>query len=308
MTELLPPIMTAIEAAACEEQIVQHLTSARALLYEFVQRDGWRALGYASWPSWAQERFGKSQSFVYRMLSAAQIEHELTGSVEGVLPEAHARVLAPLKARPEQLKAAASIAENLAAAESRAVSTRHFEEAVRIINQPASDRKALHQSVRDGGSVEWYTPATIAAAARQVLGNIDLDPASCALANTVIQAERFYTQDDDGLQQPWAGRLFFNFPYDRGQESWVAKLVSEIAAGRVVEAIGVCNEVPDRGWYQALDQCMHTKVQCDKRVRFWNSAGQQDSPVAANAIFYCGPKPAKFAAVFASFGRVIHLV
>ena len=48
----------------------------------------------------------------------------------------------------------------------------------------------------------------------EVLGPFDLDPAAadprpwdCAAVN--------YTERDDGLQQPWFGRLFFNPPFDR---------------------------------------------------------------------------------------------
>ena len=70
------------------------------------------------------------------------------------------------------------------------------------------------------------------AAARQVLGSIDLDPASCATANLVVKARTFYKKDDDGLVHPWKGNVFLNPPGGRtanrsNQLLWWKKLVGE---------------------------------------------------------------------------------
>lgn len=64
-------------------------------------------------------------------------------------------------------------------------------------------------------SAEHYTPIEIVEAARGVLGGIDLDPASCTLANEVIKAAAFYGPGGlapDGLAEPWLGRVFLNPP------------------------------------------------------------------------------------------------
>lgn len=52
-------------------------------------------------------------------------------------------------------------------------------------------------------SHEWYTPQRYIEAAREVLGGIDLDPASSALANETVKAARYFTIDDDGLSKTW---------------------------------------------------------------------------------------------------------
>ena len=52
---------------------------------------------------------------------------------------------------------------------------------------------------RTPNSNEWYTPTQYVEAARRVLGGIDLDPASCEVANATVKATRYLTKDDDGL-------------------------------------------------------------------------------------------------------------
>jgi hypothetical protein len=77
---------------------------------------------------------------------------------------------------------------------------------------------------------DWYTPTAIVEAARAVLGGIDLDPASDAEANLVIQATTICTEDDSGLYlegetlmyRPWVGRVFVNPPGGMVKPFWNA--------------------------------------------------------------------------------------
>lgn len=50
-------------------------------------------------------------------------------------------------------------------------------------------------------SDEHYTPPEVVEASRQLLGAIDLDPFSCALANTVVNAAEYFTVG--GFEKPW---------------------------------------------------------------------------------------------------------
>jgi hypothetical protein len=87
-------------------------------------------------------------------------------------------------------------------------------------------------------SSEWYTPEEYADAARVVLGGaIDLDPASCPIANTVIRAERIYTIHDNGLdpRREWKGRVWLNPP--NPPRPWWERLGVEFNSGNVTQAI-----------------------------------------------------------------------
>lgn len=64
---------------------------------------------------------------------------------------------------------------------------------------------------------EWYTPKYIL----DPLGPFDLDP--CApLVRPFDIAKAHYTVKDDGLRQPWFGRVWLNPPYETGKkEKWM---------------------------------------------------------------------------------------
>lgn len=89
------------------------------------------------------------------------------------------------------------------------------------------------------GDVEIYTPDQIIDAARQTFGGwIDLDPASCEVANKRVRAIRFFTKEDDGLRQPWFGNVWVNHPFGREfNKKWIGKMVSEFEDRPEVKAI-----------------------------------------------------------------------
>jgi ParB family chromosome partitioning protein len=163
---------------------------------------------------------------------------------------------------------------------------------------------ALHSKV----TPEWYTPAEYVEAARAVMGGIDVDPASCALANETIKAARFFTKDDSGLSTPWPGRVFVNPPGGLVREFW-RHLVAGYIFGQVTEAIWIgyslqqlqTLQTDGRGPASRADFICYPR----KRIAFVNEQGMPSkAPTHANYIAYMGPNADQFAIHFIRFGEV----
>lgn len=76
-----------------------------------------------------------------------------------------------------------------------------------------------HQRGYEGRTDEWLTPPPILKA----LGEFDLDPCS-PVDRPWPTARTHYTIEDDGLSQPWQGRVWLNPPYGSETGRWLARL------------------------------------------------------------------------------------
>lgn len=70
------------------------------------------------------------------------------------------------------------------------------------------------------GTDVWLTPPHVL----QALGNFDLDPCS-PLDRPWDTAANHYTIEDDGLLQPWFGRVWCNPPYGKAMNPFLEKMV-----------------------------------------------------------------------------------
>jgi phage N-6-adenine-methyltransferase len=155
------------------------------------------------------------------------------------------------------------------------------------------------------GEVEWYTPPDVVEDAREVMGGIDLDPASNDAAQQVVRAGTYYTAETNGLAQEWQRRVFCNPPYKDGLiDKFVAKLVAEHKAGNVPEAVLLVHSRTDTAWFHEAAGVATAICFTRGRVRFQRPDGSGDAPPIGSAFFYFGRSPDRFAAVFGSIGLV----
>ena len=156
------------------------------------------------------------------------------------------------------------------------------------------------------GENEWYTPTESIEAARDVLGNFDLDPASSAAAQRQVQATEFFDKNDDGLTRTWRGRVWLNPPYSQPAiGEFVSKLVAELYAGHVTSAVMLTHNYTDTAWFHEAQSAATAICFTRGRVKFVNPAGETAAPTQGQAFFYFGSNPAPFVARFSEIGFVV---
>lgn len=165
-------------------------------------------------------------------------------------------------------------------------------------------------------SNEWYTPAWVTALAANVMGNIDLDPASSQAAQTIHGANEWYGLDHpdadrrDGLLAKWSGCVWLNPPYGRSEDGhnaqlWSRKLATEYEAGRVEAGILLVKAALGYNWFEELWRAWPTCL-LRERLSFVRPDGADDGQSKqATALIYIGPDVDRFRAAFGSYGRVI---
>jgi phage N-6-adenine-methyltransferase len=160
---------------------------------------------------------------------------------------------------------------------------------------------------RNSGQDEWYTPPELTHAARDVLGVIDLDPASSEAANRTVKAARFYTVDDDGLAQDWKGRVWMNPPYSTGVvDRFVFKLLDVFQSGDVPAAVVLTNNATDTRWWQALARRSAAVCMVAGRVRFRAASGEvAGAGLQGQSVCYLGDHVSTFTERFREFGVVL---
>lgn len=156
------------------------------------------------------------------------------------------------------------------------------------------------------GNDEWYTPAKYVEMAREVMGGIDVDPASNEIAQATVRAATYYTAETDGLQHQWRGSVWMNPPYSRALIGrFISKLVAEFSAGRVTEAIVLTNNSTDTSWAAALAREGAAVCFPKGRIRFLTPEGKLGKAPQGQMFNYLGPHQDRFSAVFGTLGFVI---
>jgi len=185
------------------------------------------------------------------------------------------------------------------------VPEQQFEEAVQAAKEVAGEVTTAAMLRMSNGlaplmssdSPEWYTPPSIVAATVALLGAIDLDP--CSNDARTIPAKKHFTAVDDGLMQPWTGRVYMNPPYGRGIDRWVGKLVMSYNTGVVTQAVALVPSRTDTEWMRAFRD--FTRCYIAGRLKF--SEHENSAPFPSAAI-YLGMNETGFIEQFSDLGDI----
>lgn len=260
---------------------------------------------FGTFEDYCRERWGFNSSRARQLIGAAETVRNLESVTTVTLfpaTESQARPLTRLE--PEQQREAWQRA--VETAPNGKVTAAHVQATVDEYRAPVTTSETIarpHVSFNSGNN-EWYTPAEYIEAARKVLGRIDLDPASSAIANHTVKATIFYTAEDDGLAQEWKGSVWMNPPYAGDLVGrFVAKLVCHIEQYDVREAIVLVNNATETAWFQELAIEASAIVFPRGRIRYLRPDGLPDATgLQGQAFVYIGQNEEVFLAEFARFG------
>jgi ParB family chromosome partitioning protein len=158
---------------------------------------------------------------------------------------------------------------------------------------------------RDSDS--WYTPPEYIESARLVLGTIDLDPFSSALANDVVRATKYHSEEDSSLEVDWvAHSVWMNPPYGPLCGAAVDKFIEQFTLKHFKEGIILVNNSTDTKWFKRL--ATHASAWCftDHRIGFNAPDGKSLGGNTRGQVFiYFGPNIQKFKQQFDQHGLVL---
>jgi len=169
-----------------------------------------------------------------------------------------------------------------------------------IIEQAKTNRAHV---ANNSGENEWYTPKCYIESARQVMGSIDLDPASSEIANQRVKAKTFYTQEDNGLLFDWFGNVWMNPPY---AQPLITQFITKLVQSDILQAIVLVNNATETAWGQTLLKASSAVCFHQSRIRFIDPNGNLgQSPLQGQMICYIGIFPEIFAQEFSKYGTIL---
>ncbi|MBE2204576.1 MAG: hypothetical protein IAE94_09595 [Chthoniobacterales bacterium] len=159
------------------------------------------------------------------------------------------------------------------------------------------------------GEFEWYSPHNLIASGLACMGSIDLDPASCAVANENVKAAEYYTKEDDGLKNVWFGNVWLNPPYASSLIREFAEMAaSKYEEGEYEQACILVNNATDTNWFHRLLEVASAICLIKGRVRFIDRHGNPGGiPLQGQVVIYIGKQPKSFLEAFREHGRAILL-
>lgn len=163
------------------------------------------------------------------------------------------------------------------------------------------------------------TPGWLLAALLNFAGN-RLVCDVCTQPDNPLRADRFFTEETDGLRSPWAASVadvwrctyWNNPPYSAGQVlQWSEKTITE-AGMHGLEVLLLTQADVSTGWYRLIRDNADARCHLGRRVSFLEpdgAGGYRACPGGAkfgSQIAYFGPRRRRFERIFGAHGEVLH--
>jgi hypothetical protein len=166
-----------------------------------------------------------------------------------------------------------------------------------------TETKSAHVA-HNSGENEWYTPSQFIEAARLTMGSIDLDPASCELANQTVKAGKIFTKKENGLDKEWKKNIWLNPPYAQPlMNQFAEKLVASLET--INQAIVLVNNATETKWFQLMARQANAICFPESRIKFLDTEGKPGAPLQGQAFLYFGDNIKDFYENFNHFGFVM---
>ena len=174
-------------------------------------------------------------------------------------------------------------------------------------NRWLNPKSIIAHVAQSTGETEWDTPSEFIQAARQVMGKIDVDPASNERANKRIHADKFYTMEDSGLNKTWHGNVWMNPPYSQPLITQFCNLIVEkYKNNEIKQACILVNNATETNFFQNMLSICIAICFIRGRVKFIDKAGNSSgAPLQGQSILYLGNNLKGFIQEYETFGIIM---
>jgi ParB family chromosome partitioning protein len=176
---------------------------------------------------------------------------------------------------------------------------------LRNLFQVLTSGSDLSHRTKGTGENEWFTPDIYIDSAREVMGGIDLDPATSKACQKRIKAKKYYTTNTNGLDKDWSGNIWLNPPYSKNEiKQFIDKLIIQINIGNVSQAIVLTHSYTDTLWFHKIENQAALICFTKGRIQFEEDDGHIAQPTQGQCFFYVGKNLKKFKTEFGRYGFI----
>jgi hypothetical protein len=152
---------------------------------------------------------------------------------------------------------------------------------------------------------DYYTPVELLETVREIMGTIDLDPASHVSANARLKITHIYTEGDNGLARDWFGSVWLNPPFSEWPK-WSEKARLELKSGRITQLVCLATTLTVSALYiQPLVRQADALCLLQGRLSFWGKNVEEGNGAGASSghvLMYFGKNRLRFVSGLSPIG------